>query len=256
MIVTDVATNKRETTDMVHVITEEPDRAYAPNVWRLSMFHTSTTSRSVEPFIICTTTLTFTRRSHRIAMFVSNEIPPGSSGWETLSGDLEESALETKIRFIIRSTNNPWHDIGLLPKSPMDVCVLNALQKVLPIRFIYAHATLILPQELDEAWKDDPQYFTACFRCLHALTKARDLFPESFVVNEGVVREPGYPIDGGEASVRRCEVQTDYMLIAFIGHMERNVGREGCMLEGISDVFNDSRRDKDLFQGAVDTRYY
>ncbi len=32
MIVTDVATNKRETTDMVHVIAEEPDRAYAPTV--------------------------------------------------------------------------------------------------------------------------------------------------------------------------------------------------------------------------------
>ncbi|PBK94144.1 kinase-like protein [Armillaria gallica] len=116
-------------------------------------------------------------------MCMSNEVPPGSSGWETLSDDLEGSTLATKISFIVRSANKPWHDIGLLPKSPVDVGVLNALQK-----------------ELDEAWKDDPQYFTACFRCLHALTKERELFPESFVVNEGVVRESGYPIDGGEAS--------------------------------------------------------
>ncbi len=32
MIVADVATDKRETTDTVHVIAEEPDRAYAPSV--------------------------------------------------------------------------------------------------------------------------------------------------------------------------------------------------------------------------------
>ncbi|KAK0447530.1 hypothetical protein EV421DRAFT_145829 [Armillaria borealis] len=116
-------------------------------------------------------------------MYVSNELPSESSGWETLSSDFEGSALERKIRFILRSASKPWHDIRLLPKSPVDIGVLNALQK-----------------ELDEALKDDPQYFAACFKCLHALTKERNLFPESFVVNEGIVREPGYPVDGGEGS--------------------------------------------------------
>ncbi len=187
-------------------------------------------------------------------MFMSNELLPGSSGWETLSDDLEGSTLATKIRFIVRSADKPWHDIGLLPKSPVDVGVSNALQKVPPIRFMYGHVMLIIPQELGEAWKDDPEYFTACFKCLHALTKERDVFPESYVVNEGVVREPGYPIDGGEASVRRFEIQRDYILITVVGHMERDCGRKGCMLEGISDLFNDNYRDKVLFQGTVKTR--
>ncbi len=46
MIVTDVATDKRETTDTVHVIAEEPDRAYAPNVGPVSRRHHATGSNS------------------------------------------------------------------------------------------------------------------------------------------------------------------------------------------------------------------
>ncbi|KAK0230049.1 kinase-like domain-containing protein [Armillaria fumosa] len=112
----------------------------------------------------------------------SNELPLDSSGWETLSSDLEGSALERKIRFILCSANKPWHDIGLLSKSPVDVDVLNVLQK-----------------ELDEVRKDGSKYFATCFKCLYALTKEMDLCPENLVVNQGVVRELGYPIDGGEA---------------------------------------------------------
>ncbi len=43
VIVTDLATDKRETTAVVHVITEEPDRAYAPNA---SCGHPSSLERS------------------------------------------------------------------------------------------------------------------------------------------------------------------------------------------------------------------
>ncbi|KAK0440035.1 kinase-like domain-containing protein [Desarmillaria tabescens] len=59
---------------------------------------------------------------------------------------------------------------------------------------------LIIHQELDETPRGDPQYSERCFKCLRALSKERDIFPECFTMNKGVVRKSGDPIDGGGAA--------------------------------------------------------
>ncbi|KAK0447531.1 kinase-like domain-containing protein [Armillaria borealis] len=106
-----------------------------------------------------------------------------SSGWESLSSHLETSVLETKIRAIIGSANKPWNDVGVVPKSPVDIMVVNVLQK-----------------EMYSADRNDLEYFARCFKCLRALSKARDIFPQCFRMSDGIIRDKGDPIDGGGAA--------------------------------------------------------
>ncbi len=125
------------------------------------------------------------------------------SGWESLSSDLDTSALKTKICTILRSTFKPWNDIILTPKSPVDVVVVNVLQKVSRICFFEFMLILIL-QELDDARRDkhrNKDYISRCFKCLRALSKERDIFPQCFSMSDGITRESGDPIDGGGAAV-------------------------------------------------------
>lgn len=59
-----------------------------------------------------------------------------SSGWERLSNNVEASVLKTEILAILRSADKPWSDIIFAPKSPVDVMILNVLQKVSYICFV------------------------------------------------------------------------------------------------------------------------
>ncbi|KAK0230048.1 kinase-like domain-containing protein [Armillaria fumosa] len=106
-----------------------------------------------------------------------------SSGWEKLSSDLDTAELEREIRAILRSAHKPWNDIRLAPTSPLDVMILDVLQK-----------------ELDDARRDDQNYFSRCFKCLRALSKERDIFPQCFSMSDGIARDHGDPIDGGGAA--------------------------------------------------------
>ncbi len=134
-----------------------------------------------------------------------------SSGWEKLSNDLETAELEREIRAILRSAHKPWNDIGLAPKSPVDVMILDVLQKVSRTRFISVEFMLMVRQELDNARRDDQNYFARCFKCLRALSKERDIFPQCFSMSNGIARDYGDPIDGGGTAVRSCsfKVGTD-----------------------------------------------
>ncbi|KAK0243529.1 kinase-like domain-containing protein [Armillaria nabsnona] len=106
-----------------------------------------------------------------------------SSGWERLSNNVEASMLKTEILAILRSVDKPWSDIIYAPKSPVDVMILNVLQK-----------------ELDDAHTNNPTYFAQCFKCLRALSKERDIFPKCFSMSDGIIRDNGDPIDGGGAA--------------------------------------------------------
>ncbi len=60
---------------------------------------------------------------------------------------------------------------------------------------------LMLLQELDDAHTNNPKYFAQCFKCLRALSKERDIFPQCFSMSDGIIRDNGDPIDGGGAAV-------------------------------------------------------
>ncbi|SJL04322.1 uncharacterized protein ARMOST_07688 [Armillaria ostoyae] len=55
-----------------------------------------------------------------------------------------------------------------------------------------------LQQELDDSESEDPHY-SVCMKCLRALSKARDIFPESFTCDD-IVTKGKHPIDGGGLS--------------------------------------------------------
>ncbi|PBK94140.1 kinase-like protein [Armillaria gallica] len=100
--------------------------------------------------------------------------------WDVISSF--DTSLENRVRDILRCVDEkPWRQIETVPPW-MDVLVMNILQK----------------KELDCTSPDDSHY-SVCMKCLRALGKARNVFPDSFIRRD-IRRKGNYPCTGGGLS--------------------------------------------------------